>query len=651
MLNVCCVKVGTKYGPEYVNILFDMVRRNLPAGFAGRFICFTDDATGIDPAIQIKDVPSDLHGWWAKLFLFSEGAFPKGERVLYFDLDTVITGPLDAIARYDGVFAILKDAYRPKGLQSAVMAWKAGTLTEIWEGWNLAGRHQPAGGDQEFIESFSGLRMRLDLWQDIFPNMFRSYKVECRNGIPKGTSVVFFHGNPRPHEVTYGWVPEVWKVGGGSGVELVTISNTNEDILRENALSALKRECRWIEEKEPHDGVALIVGGGPSLKDTLFYIYGMQLNGCTVFSTNNTFNFLKQHDILADAHIILDARRENMEFVPDDDVPKYYASQCHPDILDAASEDLICWHAFNHSYLEHIAHHPSANVQIGGGSTVGLRAIALAYVLGFREFRLFGFDSCYRNSHHAYPQYLNDGERLLNATINGKTYKCAPWMVTQSEEFKDLMTVLTSYGCQISVYGEGLIQDIAKEMSVQDTHIPAAELRAKSIMKWLEGYESPIGVEVGVFAGDLSKRLLKRNDLKLFLVDSWGTDHSSEYKASNDFHSKLTQLEQNHFMEVTRRSVDFAKDRATIIKKPSIEAAKEFDDGSLDFVFIDADHSYEGCKADILAWLPKIKKGGFISGHDYDNDDPQFNFGVKKAVDELFTRPILGENFTWKVNL
>ncbi len=65
------------------------------------------------------------------------------------------------------------------------------------------------------------------------------------------------------------------------------------------------------------------------------------------------------------------------------------------------------------------------------------------------------------------------------------------------------------------------------------------------------------------------------------------------------------------------------------IKLDSLSASKLYEDNSLDFVFIDANHNYEFVKKDIEAWLPKIKKGGYIGGHDYGG-------GVKQAVDEIF---------------
>ncbi len=67
------------------------------------------------------------------------------------------------------------------------------------------------------------------------------------------------------------------------------------------------------------------------------------------------------------------------------------------------------------------------------------------------------------------------------------------------------------------------------------------------------------------------------------------------------------------------------------VRKPSVEAAEWYADESLDAVFIDANHTYESVKEDIAAWYPKVKKGGYIAGHDYFAEPHP---GVKKAVDE-----------------
>ena len=67
----------------------------------------------------------------------------------------------------------------------------------------------------------------------------------------------------------------------------------------------------------------------------------------------------------------------------------------------------------------------------------------------------------------------------------------------------------------------------------------------------------------------------------------------------------------------------------------SIQASSRYEDRSLDFVFIDGSHLYEAVKADIQAWLPKVKFGGFIGGHDYGNSNEPLN-GVQRVVDEIF---------------
>jgi hypothetical protein len=69
----------------------------------------------------------------------------------------------------------------------------------------------------------------------------------------------------------------------------------------------------------------------------------------------------------------------------------------------------------------------------------------------------------------------------------------------------------------------------------------------------------------------------------------------------------------------------------------SLDAVSRFGDHSLDFVFIDASHEYEDVKADIIAWIPKIKPGGVLAGHDYYIDDFDYYPGVKQAVNEEFS--------------
>lgn len=86
------------------------------------------------------------------------------------------------------------------------------------------------------------------------------------------------------------------------------------------------------------------------------------------------------------------------------------------------------------------------------------------------------------------------------------------------------------------------------------------------------------------------------------------------------------------------------KDRVNVLQLPSVDAAKAFPDGSLDFVFLDAAHDYESVKADIRAWAPKLKDGAILAGHDFGWS------GVARAVAEMIGDvKIIGTSWVWKV--
>lgn len=145
--------------------------------------------------------------------------------------------------------------------------------------------------------------------------------------------------------------------------------------------------------------------------------------------------------------------------------------------------------------------------------------------------------------------------------------------------------------------------------------------QAEEVLKRLPDGEV-LGAEIGVFKGHMSKRLLERRDLILFMVDNWLP--MPLYSVSAD------EQESNRLMAMRN-----AGRRGIILHMDSAEAAKWIPDGCLDFVFIDADHSYEGVKRDIQAWRPKLKAGGLLSGHDYANPGEKLGMEVKRAVDEI----------------
>jgi len=116
------------------------------------------------------------------------------------------------------------------------------------------------------------------------------------------------------------------------------------------------------------------------------------------------------------------------------------------------------------------------------------------------------------------------------------------------------------------------------------------------------------GVEVGVEQGIFSEQIcLNAPVLKLYCVDAW-----KPYRAYRD-HTSVGKLERFYWR--TRKRLH--KYGCRVIRETSVDAAKGFTDGSLDFVYIDANHAYEFVMKDLKIWWPKLKPGGIMAGHDY----------------------------------
>lgn len=177
----------------------------------------------------------------------------------------------------------------------------------------------------------------------------------------------------------------------------------------------------------------------------------------------------------------------------------------------------------------------------------------------------------------------------------------------------------------------------------------AANQRANEILKRVEDIHAPVVLEVGVNRGALSRLLLEgRKDLTLYLVDSWlgAGNHREEYKATNDRNAFRPQSDADSAYQMVMNLQSKYSSRCFIIRQDSVQAAKQFKDKSVDLIFIDADHSYEGVKGDIEAYTRVTRK--WIGGHDYRSMQPQFDFtGVDRAVEEAFGDVEVGQNLTW----
>lgn len=140
--------------------------------------------------------------------------------------------------------------------------------------------------------------------------------------------------------------------------------------------------------------------------------------------------------------------------------------------------------------------------------------------------------------------------------------------------------------------------------------------------------------EVGVWQGNMSRWLLTCMPyLTLHMIDPWmaGVPGTPWYDKGDKFGKKPQEQHDIHYQLCCTLAKQY-KPRARILRQPSVEAAKQFADGSLDLVFIDAAHEYEDVCLDIKAWHKKVRPGGYLSGHDYRPDGNYF--GVVRGVNE-----------------
>jgi hypothetical protein len=146
----------------------------------------------------------------------------------------------------------------------------------------------------------------------------------------------------------------------------------------------------------------------------------------------------------------------------------------------------------------------------------------------------------------------------------------------------------------------------------------------------LNQYSLNVGAEIGTFKGQFSKHLLENWHGKLFMIDVW-RGLGDEYIDSSNHN-----FFENGVYGECMKNIQGHEDRAIMIRASSEIASKIFNNHSLDFVYIDANHAYEFVKQDIELWYPKVKPGGWIMGHDYLSmswDNPPFaENGVDKHI-------------------
>ena len=223
---VLCMKWGTYYGPEYVNILYGMVSRNITGDF--KVICFTDDTKGVRPEVVClplpqlgcdipeRDARGRLLGKWKKVGIWNRDLFGLQGLGLFVDLDSVIVGNIDEYFTYGNPQDVItaRNWAKPftRSGQTSIFRFPIGAHSYMLE--DLRANPVEVSCRFRFEQNYvtGHIRGGVKFWPERWTKHF---SVHCMGPwplrylrppvLPRGAKVVTFPGRPKPPDAIVGW--------------------------------------------------------------------------------------------------------------------------------------------------------------------------------------------------------------------------------------------------------------------------------------------------------------------------------------------------------------------------------------------------------------------------------------------------------------
>ena len=242
---------------------------------------------------------------------------------------------------------------------------------------------------------------------------------------------------------------------------ILVTCNTNDELIENNVRINSDKNLEWLKSVKEHDQNAILVGGGASVGDFVEEIKKLKSEGGTIFAMNGASKWLTDKGIEVDFQCIADAKEETSSLVDQKAKRHIIGSQVHPKTMDSVKNPLV-WH-LGIKDIENLF--PEEKVKkggyviLGGGRSVGNSATCVAFALGFRKLHIFGFDSCHKEGKsHIYDQGMNALIPTIKTIWADREFISSVAMKAQAERFMFTSRHLIKAGCDIKVYGDGLLQ-------------------------------------------------------------------------------------------------------------------------------------------------------------------------------------------------
>ena len=218
------MKWGKKYDADYLNKLYNGIKKNISKSFS--FYCITEIPEGLNKDIKIINLETKFKGWMKKCILFDEKilnqleSIKENSLICFIDLDMIIYNNLDFLTEYKGNFALMKTddiqcEGSHNGYNSSIILYRKNFGRKIYD---IMDKYENELTNQiiRFDHYLEFIVKNADFTQDVFIGKILDYNTYCKDKkleeLPKDGAIIAFPRSPKPHQCSEDWIKKFWSL-------------------------------------------------------------------------------------------------------------------------------------------------------------------------------------------------------------------------------------------------------------------------------------------------------------------------------------------------------------------------------------------------------------------------------------------------------